>query len=54
LQPPLLKEVIDVGAVSPQEVQSHRVVMLHSLAHIDDPHFAAIVQHVVLREVRMH
>ena len=50
----LLEEIIDIGAVSPQKVEGHGVIVLHGLTHVDDPNFSLVVKHVVLTEIAMH
>lgn len=54
LKPSLLKEIVYVRAVSPQEIKCHRVVVLDRLRYIDHPDFAMVVEHVVFGEVAMN
>lgn len=50
---PLPEEIVDVGDVSPQEIQCVRMIVLHRLGHIDNMHLVLIVEHVVLTEICM-
>ena len=50
----LAKEIIHDGAVSPQKVESHRMVQLNSLAHIDHVDEVIVPQKIVLAQVSMH
>ena len=54
LESVLFKEVVNIGAVSSQEVKGHRMIVFHRLTHINDPHLSLVVEHVVLTEISMH
>lgn len=49
-----LKEIINIGTVSSKEIQSHRMVMFHRLAHIDNIHFTFVIEEIVFREISMY
>lgn len=49
-----LKEIINVGTVTSQEIECHRVIVFHRLTHINNPDLLLIVEHVVFRKVTMH